>query len=202
MKIQNVIKPTCLLAALFLIAVPCSRADDNAATSSTESKSKESEPNAELLARAKKGEAEAQYNLALLYLAGDGVEKDAGTAVKWLKLAAEQGLPKAQYGLGVRYNKGEGVEKDPAQAAKWFRRAACQNLPQAQYSLGIRYVEGKGVPQDYLEAYKWFTIAVNNGKEPAAKCLGNIEQMKLLTAEQIDEAKTRAAEFVPKTSSR
>ncbi len=38
---------------------------------------------------AKQGNADAQYNLDLMYDKGDGVLQDYKTAVKWYKLAAE-----------------------------------------------------------------------------------------------------------------
>ena len=38
---------------------------------------------------------EAQFNIAMFYKYGDGVNKDLAECVKWLTKAAEQGDPKA-----------------------------------------------------------------------------------------------------------
>lgn len=46
------------------------------------------------------GNADAQYNLALLYLKGEGVEKDVGLAVNWLAMAAKKQHVAAQATLG------------------------------------------------------------------------------------------------------
>ncbi|HVQ10317.1 MAG TPA: tetratricopeptide repeat protein [Methyloceanibacter sp.] len=46
------------------------------------------------------GDADAQYQLARLYLAGDGVEKNAGLAINWLATAAKKQHPEAQATLG------------------------------------------------------------------------------------------------------
>ena len=45
----------------------------------------------ELTPLAKQGDADAQYNLGLMYRNGQGVPQDYKTAVKWYRLAAEQG---------------------------------------------------------------------------------------------------------------
>ena len=41
---------------------------------------------------AKQGDADAQYNLGVMYEKGRGVPKDDKTAVKWYRLAAKQGM--------------------------------------------------------------------------------------------------------------
>src|SRR5436309_3203198 len=55
---------------------------------------------------ADQGNAEAQYNLAIMYFTGQGVPKDYAEAAKWFRLAAEQGHAGAQYALGVMFNLG------------------------------------------------------------------------------------------------
>ena len=42
---------------------------------------------------AKQGNADAQYNLGLIYRNGWGVSQDYKTTVKWYRLAAERGMP-------------------------------------------------------------------------------------------------------------
>ena len=54
----------------------------------------------ELQARAKRGDADAQFSLGLMYDMGKGVSEDDKEAVKWYKLAAEQGNPDAQERYG------------------------------------------------------------------------------------------------------
>ena len=52
---------------------------------------------------ADQGDAEAQYNLGLMYDNGEGVLQDDAEAVKWYRLAAEQGRADAQLLLGNMY---------------------------------------------------------------------------------------------------
>jgi uncharacterized protein len=50
---------------------------------------------------AQKGYVPAQVNLAVLYLNGWGVERNYGTALYWLKAAADQGNARAHTNLGI-----------------------------------------------------------------------------------------------------
>jgi TPR repeat protein len=60
------------------------------------------------------GNADAQYDLALLYLKGDGVEKDAGLAVNWLAMAAKKQHVAAQATLGELLWRGTEVRQREA----------------------------------------------------------------------------------------
>lgn len=72
---------------------------------------------------AKGGNAEAQYNLGMMYRAGRGVPRDMNEAMKWYRLAAEQGHPLAQFNLGWMYASGKGVPQDYVRSHMWFNIA-------------------------------------------------------------------------------
>lgn len=57
------------------------------------------------------GNADAQYRLAQLYLAGDGVEKNVGLAVNWLAASAKKQHTAAQATLGELLWRGEQVRQ-------------------------------------------------------------------------------------------
>jgi TPR repeat protein len=57
------------------------------------------------------GDAEAQFNLGVMYAEGKGVIKNDAEAVRWYELAADQGLAPAQNSLGFMYAEGKGVIK-------------------------------------------------------------------------------------------
>ena len=67
---------------------------------------------------AEQGNADAQYNLGLMYKKGEGVTQDYKIALKWYKLSAEQGNADAQSNLGVMYERGRGVLQDYKTAVK------------------------------------------------------------------------------------
>src|SRR5262245_40578316 len=50
---------------------------------------------------AEKGEATAQFNLGMMFAAGQEVAQDVTWAAEWLRRAAEQGTAGAQYNLAV-----------------------------------------------------------------------------------------------------
>ena len=81
---------------------------------------------------AEKGDAQAQFNLGVMYSIGKGVTQDCKEAVKWYRLAAEQGLRQAQEYLGVMYKNGLYVIQDDKEATKWFRLAAQQRDDELQ----------------------------------------------------------------------
>ena len=86
----------------------------------------------EWLPLAELGDAEAQFNLGVLYDEGAGVERDLATAADWYRKAATQGFIDAQTNLGIMYYHGLGVDRDHELAAHWFRLAADQGDAEAR----------------------------------------------------------------------
>ncbi len=66
------------------------------------------------------GDAEAQNNLAILFLE----QAKPSIALYWLHLAVKQDNPDAMHLLGQCYQSGEGVIKDKNQAMTWISKAA------------------------------------------------------------------------------
>jgi TPR repeat protein len=93
----------------------------------------------EWLPLAELGDAEAQYNLGVMFDEGAGMEQDLAAAAKWYRKAAEQGFVDAQTNLGIMYYHGQGVSRDLAEAARWFRQAASQGDSEA-----AKYLENIG----------------------------------------------------------
>ena len=56
---------------------------------------------------------DAQYNLGIAHMEGDGVPLDKPEAFKWFKKAAEAGIAKNFWKLGFCYDEGQGVAKNP-----------------------------------------------------------------------------------------
>ena len=69
------------------------------------------------------GDAEAQYNLGVMYDQGFGVEQDLGKAADRYRKAAEQRFVDAQANLGLMYFHGQGLNKDYQAAAHWLNLA-------------------------------------------------------------------------------
>ena len=84
---------------------------------------------------AEKGNMAAQYQLGLLYLNGEGVEKDLQKGKLLLEKAAESGKAEAQYNLAVMYIDGHGVEQNKEYAIFWLQKAASQGYEIATKAL-------------------------------------------------------------------
>jgi TPR repeat protein len=125
---------------------------------------------------AEQGNANAQYNLGMMYDNGSGVEKNKVEAVKWYRKAAEQGYANAQYNLGVMYECGSGVEENEIEALKWYRKAAEQGNVYHQYNLGVMYTNGSGVEKNEIEAVKWYRKAAEQGYADAQQALKSRNQ--------------------------
>ncbi len=72
---------------------------------------------------AEEGNAQAQFNLALMYHGGLGVKRSEKEAVEWYERAASNGSKEAQEFLAVGYQEGWfGLPRDSKQANYWFQR--------------------------------------------------------------------------------
>ena len=114
---------------------------------------------------AEKGDAQAQNNLGVCYVKGDGTERDIPTAVFWFRKAAEQGYVKAMWNLGRIMEQDNGVGPDLAEAARWYRMAAENGHSRAAVNLGLAYDNGDGVRKDPAEAVRWYQMAADQGDE-------------------------------------
>jgi TPR repeat protein len=65
---------------------------------------------------AEQGNADAQYNLGIMYDEGEGVPQDRAEAVKWLRLAAEQGHANAQSEMAFEERKMDREKADQGNA--------------------------------------------------------------------------------------
>lgn len=147
---------------------------------------------------ASEGDPQSQFNLAVLYHLGQGVEKDTSKTIYWLTRAAENGHPNAQFGIGAAYEAGFGVDKDLVVAAKWYSMAANQGHAAAQTNLGVMYGNGEGVEQNSIEALKWFRLAAFSGSSKAKRNAEVLAQH--MTDEDILEADAMAAAWEPVAS--
>ena len=150
---------------------------------------------------AEQGNANAQYNLGIMYDNGQGVSQDYAGAVKWFRKAAKQGVAEAQFELGFMYDKGLGVPQDYAKALQWWRKAAERGYAKAQSKLGFMYRNGQGVPQDYVQAHKWYNLVASRlppGIDRDRAVKNRFIIAKRMTPAQISEAQKLARKWKPK----
>ena len=116
---------------------------------------------AETHARAGHGDADAQYELGIMYAEGRGVPQNDAVAFAWYRQAAEQGVAEAQFNVGLMYSAGRGVPRDEAEAVTWYQQAAAQGLAEAQVNLGVIFAAGQVVVSDLVTAYIYFSHALD-----------------------------------------
>ena len=117
--------------------------------------------------KAKQGDSEAQYNLALMYDNGDGIPKNEKKALHWYLESAKQGDSEAQLKLALMYIEGDGTPKNEKKALHWFTESAKQGDSAAQYSLALMYYNGDGIPKNEKRALHWFTESAKQGYSEA-----------------------------------
>ncbi len=123
---------------------------------------------------AEQGNAEAQYQLGILYARGMGVDQSYTEAANWYRKAAMQGNAEAQYSLGALHFNRDIPTEDYAEAAGWYMKAAEQGLPKAQLNVAILYFRGDIFEQNLDEALNWYTRAAEQGSAEAQFNLGNM----------------------------
>ncbi|MGA7324002.1 MAG: hypothetical protein WBX25_05880 [Rhodomicrobium sp.] len=110
---------------------------------------------------ARRGEAAAQFRIALRFLNDGGLIGGAGSAARWLARAADQGHTEAQFVLASLYERGEGVRRDEKHALELYRKAAAAGHIKAMHNLGV-LLTARGTAEDYREAAEWFTRAASD----------------------------------------
>jgi S1-C subfamily serine protease len=135
---------------------------------------------ADLKAKAEKGDVEAQKQLAFSLEIPPNFNYDEG--VKWYRKAAENGDVAAEWNLGNHYKLGQGVPFDLSEAAKWYRTATEQGYAPAYFSLGhlYDYSVDNGIfhlpPTTSDEPVKWYLKAAVRGDQNAQYRLGELYQ--------------------------
>ena len=151
--------------------------------------------------------APSQYELGLLFLNGNYVERDVTTALKLLSDAARSGHADAQQTMGVIYRDGLCGRVDLKECVRWFEAAARQNNVDACNSLGLRYRNGEGVQEDQARAFELFSRAAAVGNLDAkvnlaiqygagAGCRKDVAQFQRLLREAAESGNQTAQQIL------
>ena len=81
--------------------------------------------------KAQRGDANAMYQLGVLYLNGNGTIQDFEEAAKWFNSAADRNHTLAQYELGKMYRAGFGVDIDLKKSYMWLNLSAAAGSERA-----------------------------------------------------------------------
>ena len=109
---------------------------------------------------------EAQFNLSVMYKAGEVVQPDTVEAVYWAREAAERGHVDAAYNLGTWFGRGDGIPDDQAIAFEYYLKAAKGGKDNARAIVGLRYLDGDGVAEDRVRGLAWLLLVESEGVRP------------------------------------
>jgi len=85
----------------------------------------------------------AQFNLAVMYSAGQGLPRDEAKSMEWMQKAADLGDAGAQYHLGIKHHRAsldglpEAAPESRIQAYKWLQLASAQGYRSSQAAWGF-----------------------------------------------------------------
>ena len=110
---------------------------------------------------AEQGDADAQFDLGVMYENGEGVRKNAVRAASWYRKAADQGSAEAQNNLGTMYEIGSGVQESLRQAMALYRKAADQEYTDALHNWR-RLTQKQLIPLEQRGGVYAVPVLINN----------------------------------------
>jgi TPR repeat protein len=113
------------------------------------------------------GNNAAQYNLALMYENGEGVDKEFNKAFELFKKSAEEGYSNGITRLGHCYQNGVGTNINKHIAFELYLKAANLGNVIAQYNLALMYETGDGIAKDINKAIYWYKNSAEHGYQDA-----------------------------------
>lgn len=164
---------------------------------------------------AEQGDADAEFELGVLYALGTVVRQDAAQAVRWFRRASEEGHALANGLLGSSAKLVEanqelvsslrrsaeqghatakallgriGVLQDDPDAEMWVRRAAAQGNAWGSYYLGLMHYQGQGVREDTAEAIRLWKQAADRGLSLGASEIGSLHLLGIVVEENEAES--------------
>ena len=114
---------------------------------------------------ARRGNAEAQYNLGKAYETGDFIRKSFTTSTEWYAKSANQGYTDAIYKMMLSYRYGQGVEEDPEKAFAYALQCAEKGNIDCMHHVVGCYQEGWATDKDPSKMVEW-TIEMGKQENP------------------------------------
>lgn len=114
--------------------------------------------------------AEANYQMYLKYMQGDGVTRDPVQAMEYCQRAALAKHIPSMLVMARSYDNGFVVRQSAENAFAWYQAAAQAGNDSAQFVLAERYATGRGINQDPALAVRWYLrVASSQSGELASR---------------------------------
>ena len=146
------------------------------------------------------GNAEAQNQLAAIYMGGFGTPQDTTKAIALYESASSKGHPEAQFVLATKLFEGKLLIPDKDRAVSLLLASSKQKYAYAQFALCVELSTDQSQYYNAIEAYAWCeTSSKKNHKHANRAAQRGIETLgKILVKQGVDAAqlaKTRAIKY-------
>jgi len=141
------------------------------------------------LAAAEKGDASAQFNVAIMLENGQGIKRDLFSAAAWYDLAARQKYPHAK----------DMLDRTLKEIADFREKELLKHLPKAdagdeisQLAVASLYARNAASSEERSEALKWFLLAEEKTENKTV--LKRIKRQKQMLINKMDESEKSMAD--------
>ncbi|RGB36249.1 hypothetical protein C1646_697668 [Rhizophagus diaphanus] len=114
----------------------------------------------------------AQFELANMYMDGEGTDKDYEKAFKLSKKLADKEYSSGINLLGYCHDIGIGTDVDKLKAFELYLKAANLDNSIAQHNIGHMYKDGEGIEQDFNKSIEFFKKSAEKGYSDGMTMLG------------------------------
>jgi TPR repeat protein len=119
---------------------------------------------------------QAMANLGLMYLKGEGVDKDFQKAKEWFLKASEYGNDSANYNLALMYQGAIGIDEDIPKAIEHFREAVKKDHQGASFRLGLLLLKDRSDKKLVKEGFDAMLKAAKSGHPMAMAQMGGVDK--------------------------
>lgn len=115
---------------------------------------------------AEQGHTNAEYEVGMCYLDGDGVNEDEYEAAKWFRKAALKGHAEAQFELAELLEYNYYGYSSSEETFGWYKKAADQGNIDSAFRVAKMYYGGIGTEQSNEKAMEYYLKVANSKEDP------------------------------------
>jgi len=119
---------------------------------------------------------QAMTNLGLMYLKGEGVDKNYDLAREWFEKGSAYDNDSSNYNLALMYQSKIGVDEDEAKAIDYFRRAVAKDHQSACFRLGLLLLKDRTNMEQVKEGFDAMLKAAKSGHPMALAQMGGVDK--------------------------
>ena len=116
--------------------------------------------------------AQAQYDLGMMYLGGHNVKQDSKLAFTWLDSSSNLGHLDANYNEALMYYEGDIIDRNVTKSLQLLEMAASGGHKKSIANIGRIYMQ----ELKFDKAKKWLKVNAQDGDTEAQNLLNTISQ--------------------------